>query len=332
MKFPLKLNLRVLTTITLIVTLTLGCFAFGQWTATEANAENPTYETRSLASVVAQTTSTLSNDTNWAGYIVASDLQNPQATVTSVSASWTVPTITPSSTDAYSAVWIGIGGFFDNTLIQTGTEQDSIQGQSQYSAWVEVLPQTSLTIDNITVSPGDQISASIQLVDSNTDDWSIDVKDLTTNQDYKSSIYYSSSQLSAEWIVERPELSSRRSRGVLTALADVGTVKLTNCQAAIGGTTGTIGNFPVVQSVMYQTVEPTTNAGITQLAAVSDLTNGGSSFTVETSPSVIPELPVLILLPAVFGTCLLTFQIRKRAPRFFSVDATRQLTLTLLRS
>ncbi len=310
-KSPQQLNLGVLAAITLVVMLTLCCFAVGQWT-TETNAIEPAYTKRGLASIVAQTTSALSNDTNWAGYIVASDLQNPQATVTSVSASWTVPTITPSSTDTYSAVWIGIGGFYDTSLIQAGTEQDSIQGQIQYSAWVEVLPQTSLTIESITVSPGDQINASIQLVDLNTDNWSINMKDLTTNQEYEGSVSYSSSQLSAEWIVERPSLASRRSRGILTALADVGTVELTNCQATINGTTGSIGNFSVVQSVMYQTVLPATNAGEIQLAAVSDLTNNGSSFTVETSPSVVPELPVLILLPTIVGTCLLLVFIKKR--------------------
>jgi hypothetical protein len=34
------------------------------------------------------------NDSNWAGYIIASDLQNPQPNVTSVNASWIVPEIT----------------------------------------------------------------------------------------------------------------------------------------------------------------------------------------------------------------------------------------------
>jgi uncharacterized protein (UPF0333 family) len=53
---------------------------------------------------------------NWAGYVVASDLQNPQPTVTSISAFWTVPTVVISSNDTFSAVWIGIGGFLNNHL------------------------------------------------------------------------------------------------------------------------------------------------------------------------------------------------------------------------
>ena len=119
--------------------------------------ETASCTTTNLASGSSMLTSKLlSNDTNWAGYIVASDLQNPQASITSISASWTVPAVTISTQDTFSAIWIGIGGFFDNTLIQAGTEQDSIQGQSEYSAWLELLPQNSFTIDTLSVSPGPQ--------------------------------------------------------------------------------------------------------------------------------------------------------------------------------
>jgi hypothetical protein len=87
--------------------------------------------------------------------------------------------------------------------------------------------------------------------------------------------------------VERPEISSRRSRGTITNLANVGAVEFTNCQTTIGGETGTISSFATAQSIMYQEVQSTTDLGSTQLAAVTDLTNNGSSFTVEMSPSVI---------------------------------------------
>jgi hypothetical protein len=309
----LKLNFKVLITVVFVVSISLTLFTC-KCSATKTAAKLPSRTTAGLASVSTMSPVILSsNDTNWAGYIVASDLQNPQATVTSVTASWTVPTVTNSSQDTFSAVWIGIGGYFDSTLIQTGTEQDSIQGQSQYYAWVELLPQTAITIDSIDVLPGDQINASIQLVDANTNQWLISIKDLTKNQEYTSSYFYASSQLSAEWIVERPDITSRRSHGTLTSLADVGTVKFSNCQATIGGKTGTISSFPTVQSVMYETVQPTTDSGSTQLAAVSNITDNGSSFTVETSPSAIPELSVLMLLPLILGIGLLAIMNRKRS-------------------
>lgn len=309
-----KLNSKVLIAVVFVVSISLYLFTCEQVSANKTAAKLSSRKTAGLASVSTLPTSILSsNDTNWGGYIVASDLQNPQASVTVVSASWNVPTVTISSKDTFSAVWIGIGGYFDNTLIQTGTEQDSIQGQSEYSAWLELLPQNPITIDSIAVSPGDQINASIQLVDANTDKWSIYIRDITKNQEYTSSYFYPSSQLSAEWIVERPEITSRRSRGTITSLADIGTVKLTSCQTTIGGKIGTISSFSPVQSIMYQTVQSTTDLGSTQLAAVSDLTNNGSSFTVETLPSAIPELSVLMLLPLVIGICLLATITGKRA-------------------
>ena len=77
----------------------------------------------------------VSSARNWAGYVVASDLQNPQSAVVGVSGSWTVPAVTDIGIDAFSAIWIGIGGQFDRTLIQAGTEQDFVGGQAQYSVW-----------------------------------------------------------------------------------------------------------------------------------------------------------------------------------------------------
>jgi hypothetical protein len=308
-----KSIIKVLITVALIASISIYLFTSEQALATKTAQKTMSTTAYDLASVSPTSTSAIpSNDTNWAGYIVASDLQNPQASVTSVSASWTVPTVTISTQDKFSAVWIGIGGFFDSTLIQTGTEQDSIQGKSEYTAWLELLPQNAITIDSITVSPGDQINASIQLVDANTDQWSISIEDLTSNQQYTDSVFYSSSQLSAEWIVERPDISSTRSRGTLTSLADVGTVEFANCQTTIGGETGAISSFPTVQSIMYETVQSTTDLGLTQLAAVSGLTDNGSSFTVETSPSAIPELSILMLIPLLIGIGLLVTITRKR--------------------
>ena len=297
--------------VVLVTIVSLYGFCLGQLPT--VNEATVMFSNKSVTFASASTTVTHSNDTNWAGYIIASDVQNPQATVTSVTATWTVPTVKISAQDTFSAVWIGIGGFYDTTLIQTGTEQDSIQGQSEYSAWVELLPQSSITIDSLIVSPGDQINASIQLIDANTDQWSVYIKDLTTNQEYTNNFVYASSQLSAEWIVERPDITSSRARGTLTSLADVGLVTFTGCQATIGGTKGAISDFPVVESIMYENVQTTDNLGVTQLAAVSNLTDNGSSFTVETSQAYIPEISVLMLIPLVVGTSLLAILAKKRA-------------------
>jgi hypothetical protein len=97
---------------------------------------------------------------DWGGYSAFSDFTNPQPVVVSVSGSWTVPQVSVSQQDTFSAAWIGIGGQTDKTLIQTGTEQDSINGSIEYSAWYELLPNDAITITVMNVSPGDKITAS----------------------------------------------------------------------------------------------------------------------------------------------------------------------------
>ena len=53
---------------------------------------------------------------NWAGYAITSSA----GSVTLVSGSFTVPTVSCSSSNAFAAFWVGIDGFNDNTVEQTG--------------------------------------------------------------------------------------------------------------------------------------------------------------------------------------------------------------------
>jgi hypothetical protein len=204
---------------------------------------------------------------NWSGYIVASDLNNPQPKVTSINASWTVPTVNGPTAGSYSATWIGVGGQFDDTLIQIGTEQNYIQG-GQYSAWYELLPSNSVTIDSLTVSPGDSIIASISLLDSAANMWSTEIHDVTSNQSFHNSFTYVSSMLSAEWIVEAPIVNNRA-----RTLANFGAVTFTGCTATIGGNVGTISSYPHFQVTMYTRLNM-------QPVSVSSLDSEGTSFTV----------------------------------------------------
>lgn len=205
---------------------------------------------------------------NWSGYCVASNLIAPQPQVTSVSASWTVPAVSISIGNSYSATWIGVGGQFDGTLIQTGTEQDSVNGRATYSAWYELLPRDAVTIGSLSISPGDKITASVSLSDPNTNTWMIEINDVTYGHSFRKSVTYASSMLSAEWIVEAPALINR-----IATLADFGQVTFTECRATLGGETGTISSFPSSQI----TLSSRQHIG---LASVSALAAGGSSFTV----------------------------------------------------
>jgi len=180
-----------------------------------------------------------------------------------------------STSPTYSAVWIGIGGQFENdsTLIQCGTEQDSSNGQAVYYAWYELLPGSVINITSINVWPGDQMQASIQLANAASQQWTINMTDTTRAESFQSTVTYPSSQLSAEWIVERPSTETRRGNPQVLPLADFGNATFTDCAATIGSSSGAITSFPYQQLIMY-------SSNSVQLTDVSDLTPDGSSFTV----------------------------------------------------
>ena len=182
---------------------------------------------------------------DWSGYSVISDYINPQPVVTGVNGSWTVPKVTVSQTDAFSAAWIGIGGQLDETLIQVGTEQDSISGTEEYSAWYELLPDLSITITTMNIAPGDKITASITLANSATNTWTIEITDTTNHQKFQQNFHYNSSQLSAEWIVERPTIDHS-----LGTLANFGNTTFTTTSATMQGNVGSIKDFPFAQITM----------------------------------------------------------------------------------
>jgi hypothetical protein len=205
---------------------------------------------------------------DWAGYVAISQLLVQQPIVNAVNASWIVPNVAVSAVDSYSAAWIGIGGQSEKTLIQVGTEHDSIRRQAVYSAWYEMLPDNSINIMDMAISPGDFMTASIAKVDPATNDWRIQIADTTTGQIFNQVFAYNSSQLSAEWIVERPTVNNR-----LETMADFGSVTFTNAHVQLSSTTGTISTFANYAVTMN-------NVQNAQLAAPSPLTSDGSGFTV----------------------------------------------------
>lgn len=209
--------------------------------------------------------------TDWGGYVAVSNTNKPQPVVVGVSGSWTVPQVSVSQTNTYSSAWIGIGGYVDQTLIQTGTTHDSINGIAEYSAWFELIPNYSATITTMTVSPGDKIVASINLVDTIKNEWAVEIVDETSGQRFKQNFVYNSSRLSAEWIVEKPTIN-----GSLASLADFGSITFTDSKVTMDTKAGTISDFPFSQFTMY-------NRQNTALVTVSSLFSNGTSFTIKYS-------------------------------------------------
>ena len=204
---------------------------------------------------------------SWAGYTLEKD-SKPQFEVIGVNATWMVPEVNVSAGDGYSSAWIGIGGELDKTLIQVGTEQDAAQGQETYYAWYELLPSFAVRLTSITVSPGDMMIASINLVNSDTNLWSIQISDATTGQAFSQNVVYNSTRSSGEWIVERPTINNQ-----ISTLADFGNITFTGCHVNVNNVTGPIAKFSFSKIQM-------TNSQNAELTSASALTAGGSSFTV----------------------------------------------------
>jgi len=150
---------------------------------------------------------------NWSGYNQGT-LEQGTTLFSQVSANWTVPTATqhvPGRAE-FSSSWIGIGGgcldaactATDNTLIQTGTEQDvAANGAASYSAWYELVPAPSLAV-TMTIHPGDVMHADIHELVANSNVWSITITDTTGGGSFTTTVPYTSTHGTAEWIVETP--------------------------------------------------------------------------------------------------------------------------------
>src|SRR5690242_17951340 len=174
---------------------------------------------------------------NWYGHNQGT-LEQGSKLFNSVQGDWTVPTATQHTAGQAesSSTWIGIGGgcidanctVGDNTLIQTGTEQDvDASGKASYSAWWELIPAPGLTISNMAVSPGDHMSATIQEVVPNSNVWTITLKDVTKGETFSQTVPYTSTHATAEWIQETPLLI-----GTNAGLADLPNLTTNSFSAA----------------------------------------------------------------------------------------------------
>ncbi|GMA65366.1 hypothetical protein NZD89_07950 [Alicyclobacillus fastidiosus] len=158
---------------------------------------------------------------NWAGYVTnpatSSDLY------TSVSGSWTVPTIS-SGSQGVAAQWIGLGGVSSDDLLQVGTMEQVQGGTTVDTVFWEKLPSAAQNV--MTVSAGSTIDASIKQVSGSNWDVTITAKSSTGQTQSKTipvtltSSYAEGIGSSAEWISEDPSDMN----GQLYPLANAGTV------------------------------------------------------------------------------------------------------------
>jgi hypothetical protein len=189
------------------------CVALGAAVAGSASAATFTSHGQ-LLKLAPHLTGNTNQSNNWFGYGQGT-LEQGTKLFNSISGDWTVPAVSQHTAGQAedSSDWIGIGGgcvdagctVTDSTLIQTGTEQDvDASGAPSYSAWWELVPAPSISISNMTVSAGDHMHATVAEAISDSNLWTITIQDVTRGESFTTTVPYTSTHGTAEWIEETP--------------------------------------------------------------------------------------------------------------------------------
>jgi hypothetical protein len=93
---------------------------------------------------------------NWGGWISAGS----SGAFTSATASWIEPPVTCLSDDDLYAPWVGIDGWNNDTVEQTGVQTACSTGKPKYSAWYEMYPAAPVYYTN-PVSVNDSFTATV---------------------------------------------------------------------------------------------------------------------------------------------------------------------------
>jgi hypothetical protein len=202
-----------------------------------------------------------SDSANWSGYYATC------GPYTSVTGTFTVPSVVGPPTDAIVSEWVGIDGATNTDLIQAGVEEVyEVPGCPGLciQPWWEILPAASTNITDVTVSAGDKVTVTIVKVSGTT--WAITLTDDTNDETFSSSSFtYSGPGASAEWIVEDPS-GYTGDGGGLYPFADYSPA-VTFSALGFTGTENSLTEVIMVQSTQLST--PSTWTGLTTGFAVA---------------------------------------------------------------
>jgi hypothetical protein len=162
-----------------------------------AAAVTGTVAVSNAADHVISHTKSAQESSNWSGYAET-------GSYTSATGTWTVPTVSGSG-NHYSSQWVGIDGYSNSNLIQTGTEADVVGGRATYDAWWEILPASETVISGFSVSPGNSITGTVSKVSGTT--WKITLVNNSTGASFSTTKTYRGSGSSAEWIEEATDVN-----------------------------------------------------------------------------------------------------------------------------
>jgi hypothetical protein len=237
--------------------------------------------------------SSSSTSANWAGYAI----HQSNTKFTKVVGRWTQPSLECTrGQSAYSAYWIGLGGYNENSdaLEQIGTEADcSASGVARMSAWYELVPAPSRSL-KLAVHGGDTLAASVTVTGHTV---RLTLEDVTIHKTVVKTLHSSELDLtSAEWIAEAPSECVSDNACQTLPLADFGSTSFSFASAETStGRKGTISNRA------WDSTKITLVAGGHRFvgfggggggeATPSNLTDAGSAFSVAYSDGGEPGGP-----------------------------------------
>jgi Peptidase A4 family len=133
---------------------------------------------------------------NWAGYAAHG------STYTKVTGTWKEPVAKcPTKGRRLYAPWLGLDGYGDGTVEQTGVQTACKNGRAVDSGWYEMYPAAPVYYSN-SVSTGDTIKATVVFAGGHS--YSLTLQDVTKGWKHTVHKSLSASNASAEAIIEAP--------------------------------------------------------------------------------------------------------------------------------
>ena len=210
---------------------------------------------------------------NWDGYLTYDAAGTTD--FDSVVATWVQPTVTCEASGAWTIFWVGLDGWFDNTVEQGGSSAEcgAVDAPPTYTLWWEMYPTVAVTTV-LAIDAGDTIRASVGFATA-TSVFTITVKDLTTGHSFTRHEACAPglvcSRSSADVVAE--DVGHFGSGGFFP-LADYGTVGFAHVSVTdVAGDPGPIG------AASWENGAVTERSGGTTYASVSGLKSGGSAFS-----------------------------------------------------
>ena len=137
------------------------------------------------------------NGYNWSGAAATG------SGFSSVTSTWTEPSVTCHSYNDLMAPWVGIDGYGSSTVEQTGVATDCSYGYPVYQAWYEMYPANPVYYSNA-VYAGDHFTGTVTRSGST---YTLTISDTTRGWSHTTTKSLSASNASAEVIIESPTAS-----------------------------------------------------------------------------------------------------------------------------